>query len=138
MKEENHKNHTNPENKRGTPIIIKAISLFLILGSGIAILLYAYIFTFNLEVMAKEISIIKNPFISPKLYILTESLLFILIILGAIYLLYLKRKGILLILIGLASLILMNYAYFLNIDWLYLGVTIIIMLILGFNWKKFD
>lgn len=138
MDKKSHKKTNKLTTKGGIPIIIKAISFFLILGSSIALLLYGYIFFFNLDVMAEEISIIKNPIISPQVYVIIESLVFISIISGAVFLLYLKKRGIFIILAGLVSLILMNYTYFVKIDWLYIAVTFTIMLIFGFYWKNFD
>jgi len=138
LDKKSHKKTNKLTTKGGIPIIIKAISFFLILGSSIALLLYGYIFFFNLDVMAEEISIIKNPIISPQVYVIIESLVFISIISGAVFLLYLKKRGIFIILAGLVSLILMNYTYFVKIDWLYIAVTFTIMLIFGFYWKNFD
>jgi len=138
LDKKSHKKTNKLTSYGGIPIIIKAISFFLILGSSIALLLYGYIFFFNLDVMAEEISIIKNPIISPQVYVIIESLVFISIISGAVFLLYLKKRGIFIILAGLVSLILMNYTYFVKIDWLYIAVTFTIMLIFGFYWKNFD
>lgn len=124
-------------NKQSTPIIIKGISFFLIFGSCLAILFYLYIFVFNIEILNNEISIIKNPFVSPKIYLLIEVFLFILLIYGATIMLYLKRYGIYLVLSSLIVLISINYVYFQEIDWLNIGMLAIIMLINSLNWKYF-
>lgn len=133
------KNKMKSYTKKGTmaPILIRTISLLLILGSSIGILLYAYIFIFNLEILSEKISIIKNPFVSPLIYILLESVVFTSIIIGALFLLYLKRTGIFIIIVGLILLMTLNYAYFVNIDWLYIVLSSIIMLIFWGYRKKF-
>lgn len=138
MDEKNKTELLSSNKERKTPIIIKSISLLLILGSGLGILLYAYVFIFNFEILSEKISIIKNPFISPHIYILLESIVFTCIIIGSLFIFYLKRKGVFIILVGLVLLMTMNYAYFMNIDWLYIIITSIIMLIFGFNWEKLN
>lgn len=133
----NKKKITEIETKQNTPIIIRGISYFIILGSSFAVIFYVYIFAFNIELLNEEISIIKNPFVSPKTYLLIEVFIFILLIYGATIMLYLKRYGIYLILFSLISLLSMNYAYFQEIDWFNIGVLAIIMLIYGLKWKYF-
>jgi hypothetical protein len=122
--------------KQTTPIILKAVSFFLIFGSVIAISFYGFIFIFKHEILAEEIGIIQNPFVKPSTYILIETSLFFILIIGSIFLVKKSKKGALIITLCLISLFSMNYAYFLEIDWLNTIFFTIIMLILGFNWKK--
>jgi len=137
LEKEHYKNLESPSITRNTPIIIKAISFFIILGSVLAILFYGFIFIFRPEILVEEISIISNPFVSTTVYILIEIIVFILLIVGASLLLYLKRWGIHIIMLTMAIIITMNYAYFVQVNWFYLSVLAIILLILIINWKKF-
>jgi len=129
-------NSAKSDLKRATPIIIKAISFFLIFASAIAILFYVYVLLFNSNVLSEEISLVVNPFLSIKNYILLEILLFILLIVGVVFMLYSKRKGVLIISASLVLLLIMNLVYFEKVDWFNSSITAIILLILIFSLKK--
>ncbi len=136
MEKNKQNNSAKPELKMATPIIIKAISFFLIFASAIAILFYAYVLIFNSNVLSEEISLVVNPFLSIKNYILLEILLFVLLIVGVVFMLYSKRKGVLIISASLVLLLIMNLVYFEKVDWFNSSMTAVILLILIFSWKK--
>lgn len=136
MEKNKQNNSAKSDLKRATPIIIKAISFFLIFASAIAILFYAYVLIFNSNVLSEEISLVVNPFLSIKNYILLEILLFILLIVGVVFMLYSKRKGVLIISASLVLLLIMNLVYFEKVDWFNSSITAIILLILIFSLKK--
>ncbi len=136
MEKNKQNNSAKSDLKRATPIIIKAISFFLIFASAIAILFYVYVLLFNSNVLSEEISLVVNPFLSIKNYILLEILLFILLIVGVVFMLYSKRKGVLIISASLVLLLIMNLVYFEKVDWFNSSITAIILLILIFSLKK--
>ncbi len=136
MEKNKQNNSAKPDLKRATPIIIKAISFFLIFASAIAILFYVYVLLFNSNVLSEEISLVVNPFLSIKNYILLEILLFVLLIVGVVFMLYSKRKGVLIISASLVLLLIMNLVYFEKVDWFNSSITAIILLILIFSLKK--
>ncbi len=136
MEKNKQNNSAKPELKMATPIIIKAISFFLVFASAIAILFYAYVLIFNSNVLSEEISLVVNPFLSIKNYILLEILLFVLLIVGVVFMLYSKRKGVLIISVSLVLLLIMNLVYFEKVDWFNSSMTAVILLILIFSWKK--
>lgn len=121
---------------RATPIIIKAISFFIIFGSSIGILFYAYIFIFNSNILNEEINLVTNPFLSLKQYILLEITIFVLLITGAVLILYSNKKGFIIIGGALLSLLGMHCIYIERIDWFYIILSLIILSILIFSWKK--
>lgn len=120
---------------KATPIIIRAISFFVILTSVIAILFYGYILVFNSDILSHEISLVANHFLSLVNYILLEILIFTMIIIGAILILYSNKKGFIIIAAGVVSLLIMNTLYFEKIDWFNSSVTIIILLLIIISWK---
>ncbi len=136
MEKNKQNNSAKSDLKRATPIIIKAISFFLIFASAIAILFYVYVLLFNSNVLSEEISLVVNPFLSIKNYILLEILLFILLIVGVVFMLYSKRKGVLIISASLVLLLIMNLVYFEKVDWFNSSMTAVILLILIFSLKK--
>jgi len=137
LEESDINNRVSGDLKTKASISIKIISFFLMLGSFLAILFYLYILLFNIDILDEEISVIKKAFIKPVLYLVFEGILFAIIIIGCVFLLKMKKIGLYLSSISLISILLMNQIYFLSIDWINLGFTILILLILMLNAKKF-
>jgi len=134
---ESENSNTKEKVQQETPIIIKAISLFLILGSSLALLFYFYVLVFNSDLLTDQVSTINNKLISPAVYIIVESVFFVLLFVGAILLLKLKKIGIFLVTIGMLAVLLMNVALTTKIDWLNISIVFAVLLIFIFTQKKF-
>ena len=134
---ESENSNTKEKVQQETPIIIKAISLFLILGSSLALLFYFYVLVFNSDLLTDQVSTINNKLISPTVYIIVESVFFVLLFVGAILLLKLKKIGIFLVTIGMLAVLLMNVALTTKIDWLNISIVFAVLLIFIFTQKKF-
>ena len=135
MEKNNQINTTESGFKKVTPIIIRAISFFVILTSSIAILFYGYILIFNSYVLSEEISLVANQFVSLKTYIFIEILIFIMIFIGAVFTLYSNRKGFIFVTVGVILLLAMNTLYFEKVDLFNSSIAAIVLLLVFISWK---
>jgi uncharacterized membrane protein len=118
-----------------TPIIIKAISFFLILGSSLTLLFYFYVLVLNNDLLTGDA--INNTLISPTVYLMAGSVFFVLLFAGAIFLLKLKKVGIFIVSASLFAILLMNFALVTKVDWLNLSIVFVVLLVFTFTHKKF-
>lgn len=130
-------NTTTTKTSLDIPIIIKAISFFLLMGSSLALLFYFYVLVFNSGLLTDKISTINSTLINPIGYIITESVFFVLLFIGAILLLKLKKIGVFIVSAGMLAILIMNIALTTKIDWLNISVVFVVLLAFIFLHKKF-
>ena len=130
-------NTTTTKTSLDIPIIIKAISFFLLMGSSLALLFYFYVLVFNSGLLTDKISTINSTLINPIGYIITESVFFVLLFIGAILLLKLRKIGVFIVSAGMLAILIMNIALTTKIDWLNISVVFVVLLAFIFLHKKF-